>query len=67
MQRDEKLFELTLETVLQRLNDLKLAVLSMIQKLELEYETINWPTFLDNFAIISSHLTGLTTSLIPAR
>ncbi|XP_016975507.1 mediator of RNA polymerase II transcription subunit 8 [Drosophila rhopaloa] len=63
MQRDEKLFEMTLDTVLQRLSDLKMAVLSMIQKLELEYETINWPTFLDNFAIISSHLTGLTKIL----
>ncbi|EDW79754.1 uncharacterized protein Dwil_GK17848 [Drosophila willistoni] len=63
MQREEKHFEMTLDAVLQRLNDLKMAVFSMIQKLEMEYETINWPTFLDNFAIISSHLTGLTKIL----
>ncbi|BFG06314.1 mediator of RNA polymerase II transcription subunit 8 [Drosophila madeirensis] len=63
MQREEKHFEMTLDAVLQRLNDLKLAVLAMIQKLEMEFETINWPTFLDNFAIISSHLTGLTKIL----
>ncbi|XP_064542753.1 mediator of RNA polymerase II transcription subunit 8 [Drosophila montana] len=63
MQREEKHFEMTLDAVVQRLNDLKLAVLSMIQKLEMEYMEINWPTFLDNFAIISSHLTGLTKIL----
>ncbi|XP_030375708.1 mediator of RNA polymerase II transcription subunit 8 [Scaptodrosophila lebanonensis] len=63
MQREDKHFEMTLDAVLTRLNDLKLAVHAMIQKLEMEYETINWPTFLDNFALISSHLTGLTKIL----
>lgn len=47
-----------LDAVLNRLNDLKKAVASMLRKLETEYETINWPTFLDNFALISSHVSG---------
>lgn len=63
MQREEKQLEVLLETVLSRLNDLKLSIGAMIHKLETEYETINWPTFLDNFALISSHLTGLSKIL----
>lgn len=58
MQRDreEKQLESLLEAVLIRLNELKMSIGSMIQKIEREYETINWPTFLDNFALISSHV-----------
>ncbi|CAD7091395.1 unnamed protein product [Hermetia illucens] len=63
MSREEKQLEMLLESVLSRLNDLKLSIGAMIHKLETEYETINWPTFLDNFALISSHLTGLSKIL----
>lgn len=56
MQREEKMRESLLESLQQRLNDLKLSIGGMIHKLETEYETINWPTFLDNFALISSHV-----------
>ncbi|XP_053698304.1 mediator of RNA polymerase II transcription subunit 8 [Sabethes cyaneus] len=63
MQREEKQLDMLLEAVLNRLNDLKHSIGAMIHRLETEYETINWPTFLDNFALISSHLTGLTKIL----
>lgn len=56
MQREEKQMEMTLDAVLNRLNDLKISIGSLIHKLETEYETINWPSFLDNFALISSHV-----------
>lgn len=56
MQREEKQLESLLEAVLNRLNDLKISIMGMIHKIELEYETINWPVFLDNFALISSHV-----------
>lgn len=56
MNREEKQWEQILEQILSRLNDLKLSIISMIQVLETQYETINWPTFLDNFALISSHV-----------
>lgn len=56
MAREEKQLEMLLDAVLNRLNDLKKAVGSMLKKLETEFETINWPTFLDNFALISSHV-----------
>lgn len=56
MQREEKQLEALIDAVLNRLNDLKLSIGAMLHKLETEYETINWPTFLDNFALISSHV-----------
>lgn len=56
MQREEKQLENLIDAVLNRLNELKLSIGAMIHKIETEYETINWPTFLDNFALISSHV-----------
>lgn len=56
MQREEKQLEALLDSVLNRLNDLKVSIGGMIHKIETEYEIINWPTFLDNFALISSHV-----------
>lgn len=63
MQREEKQLEVTLQAILTRVNDLKNAISAMILKLETEYETINWPTFLDNYALLSGHLTGLSKIL----
>lgn len=59
MQREEKQLEQLLEAVLSRLNDIKISIGSMIHKIETEYETINWPTFLDNFALLSSHVSHI--------
>lgn len=56
MQREEKQRESMLEALQTRLNDLKISIGGMIHKIETEFETINWPTFLDNFALISSHV-----------
>lgn len=56
MQREEKMRDSMLEALQLRLHDLKQSIGFMIQKLETEYETINWPAFLDNFALISSHV-----------
>lgn len=64
MQREEKQLENLIDAVLGRLNDLKLSIAAMILKIETEYETINWPTFLDNFALISSHVSKFTKSWI---
>ncbi|XP_058066837.1 mediator of RNA polymerase II transcription subunit 8 [Anopheles bellator] len=59
MQREEKQLEMLLDAVLNRVNDLIHAIGAMIHRLETEYETLNWPTFLDNYALISGHVTGL--------
>ena len=58
MQREEKQLDSLLEASLTRLNDLKVSIASMIRKMELEHETIQWPAFLDNFAIISGHVSN---------
>lgn len=62
MSREEKQLETLLDAVLNRLNDLKHSIGAMIHKIETEYETIHWPTFLDNFALISSHVSSPLTS-----
>ncbi|XP_052860073.1 mediator of RNA polymerase II transcription subunit 8 [Anopheles cruzii] len=59
MQREEKQLEMLLDAVLNRVNDLIHAIGAMIHRVETEYETLNWPTFLDNYALISGHVTGL--------
>lgn len=61
-QREEKQLEATVQAILNRVNDLKTAIQALITKLETEYETINWPTFLDNYAILSGHVSTITTS-----
>ena len=56
MQREEKQLDSALEAIIMRVNDLKAAISAMIFKVEHEYETLNWPNFLDNFALISGHV-----------
>lgn len=56
MQREEKQLDSALEAIIMRVNDLKASIAAMIFKLEHEYETLNWPNFLDNFALISGHV-----------
>lgn len=67
MQREEKQLEALLDAVLNRLNDLKHSIGAMIHKIETEYETIYWPTFLDNFALISSHVSLLSPTIVQKR
>lgn len=64
MQREEKQLDSALEAIIMRVNDLKTAIAAMIFKLEHEYETLNWPNFLDNFALISGHVSIFSVSLI---
>lgn len=55
-QREEKQLESSLDSIIQRVNDLKSSIAAMIYKVEHEYDTLNWPTFLDNFALMSGHV-----------
>lgn len=55
-QREEKQLDSALESIIQRVNDLKQSLASMILKVENEYETMNWPSFLDNYALISGQV-----------
>ncbi|KAF7996410.1 hypothetical protein HCN44_002042 [Aphidius gifuensis] len=63
MQREEKQLDSALEAIITRVNDLKSSISSMLFKLEHEYEMLNWPSFLDNFALIAGHLTSLSKIL----
>ena len=63
MQREEKQFESAIDSVCMKVNDLKTTLSSMIFKVEHEYETLNWTNLLDNFALISGHLTSLSKFL----
>ncbi|XP_017784155.1 PREDICTED: mediator of RNA polymerase II transcription subunit 8 [Nicrophorus vespilloides] len=62
-QREEKQLESALESIILRVNDLKSSIAAMIFKVENEYDTMNWPTFLDNYALLSGHLTSLSKIL----
>ncbi|RZF40804.1 hypothetical protein LSTR_LSTR003314 [Laodelphax striatellus] len=63
MQREEKQLELAMDNIILRVNDLKNSIGQMIFKIEHEYETLHWPTFLDNFALLSGQLTSLSKML----
>lgn len=58
-QREEKQLESALESIIQRVNDLKQSLASMILKVENEYDTMNWPSFLDNYALISGQVSNI--------
>ncbi|KAK2171382.1 hypothetical protein NP493_1073g00021 [Ridgeia piscesae] len=60
MQKEEKIQETTLESLFQRVQEIKNTIISFLLKLEQEYETLNWPTVLDNFALLSSQISMLT-------
>lgn len=60
MQREEKQQDAALEAIIMRVNDLKNSIGSMLVKLEHEYETLNWPSFLDNFALMSGHVSYIS-------
>lgn len=55
-QREEKQLESALDAIILKVNDLKQAIGSMILKIENEYDTMNWPSFLDNYALISGQV-----------
>lgn len=61
--RDEKLLEASLDAMFARVKELKGSLELLLFRLETEYETLNWPSFLDSFALISSQLNGLNKLL----
>lgn len=52
----DKILDSTLENLLSRINDLKSSIAAMILKIEHESDTLNWPTLLDNFALLSGQV-----------
>ncbi|KAK2167382.1 hypothetical protein LSH36_28g01043 [Paralvinella palmiformis] len=62
-QREEKQIDATVEALIQRVTDVKNSISSFIAKLESEYETISWPSVLDNFALLSGQISSLNRLL----
>lgn len=59
MEKEEKALEIAVETLISRTQDLKNSISSFLYKLETEYETLSWPTVLDNFALLSGQVNTL--------
>ncbi|KAL8589020.1 hypothetical protein ACOMHN_048001 [Nucella lapillus] len=61
--KEEKQLEAGLEGMIVKVQDLKNQIASFIAKLEAEYETLNWPSMLDNYALLSGQLNSLRQML----
>nr|SVE94010.1 EOG090X0JK2 [Scapholeberis mucronata] len=59
MQREEKQLEAALEALVQRINDLKTSIKTLIFRLENEYASLSWPSVLDSYAVISGQMNTL--------
>ncbi|PFX30150.1 mediator of RNA polymerase II transcription subunit 8-like [Stylophora pistillata] len=59
--QDEKLLEVSLEAVSSRVQELKEAIQAFLMKLE--HEQMNWPSVLDNYALLSGQVNTLTKLL----
>nr|SVE86518.1 EOG090X0JK2 [Daphnia similis]SVE87145.1 EOG090X0JK2 [Daphnia similis]SVE87771.1 EOG090X0JK2 [Daphnia similis] len=59
MQREEKQLDAALEALLQRMNDLKTSIRTLLFRLENEYASLSWPSFLDSYAVISGQMNTL--------
>lgn len=59
MQREEKALEGAVEFLGSRATDIKNSISTFLVKLEQEQDTLNWPTTLDNFALISGQMNML--------
>lgn len=57
--KEEKQLEAGLEGLITKVADLKSQIASFIVKIETEYEVLNWPSMLDNFALLSGQLNSL--------
>lgn len=57
--KEEKQLEASLDGLIAKVQDLKNQMAAFLAKLETEYETMNWPSALDNFALLSGQLNSL--------
>ncbi|OQR68678.1 mediator of RNA polymerase II transcription subunit 8-like [Tropilaelaps mercedesae] len=59
MDKEDKQVDQVVDVLLTRSNDLKNNIQQLIWKFENEYETLQWPAVLDNFALISGQMNNL--------
>ncbi|KAI5737624.1 mediator of RNA polymerase II transcription subunit 8 [Diaphorina citri] len=63
MQREEKQLESSLESVVMKLNEIKSQLVGMLFKIDHDRDSLNWPTFLDNFALLSGQFSAIAKVL----
>lgn len=54
--REEKQLEMATEVMLQRINEMKLSLNSLMWKLDNDHQNITFPDFLDAFSVISGQV-----------
>ncbi|KAK2705019.1 hypothetical protein QYM36_017164 [Artemia franciscana] len=58
MQREEKNLEACVDTLLQRISEIKMSMQNLLRKMDLDPE-IQWPSVLDSYALLSGQLNQL--------
>ncbi|XP_055497485.1 mediator of RNA polymerase II transcription subunit 8 isoform X3 [Leucoraja erinacea] len=61
--QEEKQLESSVDAIISRVADLKNSLAAFILKLENEFDRMNWPSVLDNFALVSGQLNTLNKLL----
>jgi len=56
---EEMNLDSSLDAMIKRVNDIKASINQFLWKLDHEHETLNWPSVLDSFALLSSQLCTL--------
>ncbi|XP_015787078.1 mediator of RNA polymerase II transcription subunit 8 [Tetranychus urticae] len=59
MEREEKVLDIVLESLISRCDEIKKSLISFLYRLENEHQKLDWPAFLDNFALISGQINNL--------
>ena len=59
MDKEDKAVDAVTDALISRTIDLKNNITQLIWKLENEFETLQWPSVLDNFAMISGQMNTL--------
>ena len=55
MQREEKNLEACVDTLLQRISEIKMSMQNLLRKMDLDPE-IQWPSVLDSYALLSGQV-----------
>ncbi|XP_074597797.1 mediator complex subunit 8 [Brevipalpus obovatus] len=59
MEREEKILDVALDALISRCQDLKNSLTSFLARLENDYNNLDWPGFLDNFALLSGQINNM--------
>lgn len=59
MEREEKILDAALDAMISRCQEIKNSLTAFIIRLETDYNNLDWPAFLDNFALLSGQINNL--------